>query len=114
MDGFTYSGVPLGVTCPDWLELLRAATPRYAAQPYQQFAAAHKAMGQESDVRRVLIAQRKAQLASDGVDAKDRVWERLRDGPWAMATSRGGRSSACSSRSPSPSLPASSSARTAP
>ena len=74
VDGLTYSGVPLGKSCGGWLALLRDATPQYAAQPYQQFAGAHKAMGQESDVRRVLMAQRAVQLASGGADRKSRMW----------------------------------------
>jgi hypothetical protein len=74
VDGLTYAGTPLRLTCPQWLELLRERTPHYAAQPYQQLAAAHRAKGQESDVRQVLMAQRKAQLASDGVDARARLW----------------------------------------
>ena len=74
VDGLTYAGTPEGLTCPDWLALFRERTPHYAAQPYQQLAAAHRAKGQESDVRRILMAQREAQLAADGVDARARLW----------------------------------------
>ncbi len=40
-----------------WLELLGGGTLRYAAQPYQQLAAAYRAEGHDSDVRAILIAQ---------------------------------------------------------
>jgi hypothetical protein len=74
VDGLTYAGTPEGLTCDEWLALLRGRTLRYAAQPYQELAAAHRAKGQESDMRRVLMAQREAQLAADGVDAWARCW----------------------------------------
>jgi hypothetical protein len=46
LDGLTYAGLP--DSSLDWLDLLREATPRYAAQPYQQLAAAYRAAGHDS------------------------------------------------------------------
>jgi hypothetical protein len=67
LDGLTYAGLPLESAGPisvdDWLCLLREATKSYTAQPYQHFAAAYRAAGHDSKVRRILIAQRKAQIS---------------------------------------------------
>ncbi len=57
VDGLTYAGVPAPAPVEDWLALLRKGTLRYAAQPYQQLAAAHRAAGHERDARRILVAQ---------------------------------------------------------
>jgi hypothetical protein len=59
-----------------WLDLLRAATPAYAAQPYQQLAAAFRAEGHDSDVRAILIAQRRDHIARGGLSRADRWWAR--------------------------------------
>jgi len=76
LDGLTYAGLP--VSSLDWLCLLGKATPSYAAQPYQQFAAAHRAAGHDGEVRRVLIAQRQAQIDRGAVGGRaERAWARL-------------------------------------
>jgi hypothetical protein len=52
VDGLTYSEAPQLALAGDrdaWLELLRTGTPRYAAQPYQQLAAAYRTKGHDSD-----------------------------------------------------------------
>lgn len=66
IDGLTYNGVPwlsAGTRREDWVELLDSRTPAYAAQPYQQLAAAYRAEGHDSDVRFILMAQRRDQMA---------------------------------------------------
>ena len=63
VNGLTYPGVPEPVSAQDWLRLLRDGTPAYAAQPYQQLAAGCRALGDERQVREVLMAQRDDQLA---------------------------------------------------
>lgn len=54
---------PHGFDRSTWLDLLYTATPSYAAQPYQQLASVYRAAGHDSDVRAILIRQRRAQLA---------------------------------------------------
>jgi hypothetical protein len=76
LDGLTYAGLP--VSSLDWLDLLRQATPSYAAQPYQQFAAAHRAAGHDGEVRKILMAQRKAQIDRRALTGRgERAWARL-------------------------------------
>ena len=71
VDELTYAGVP-DQNSEDWLLLqLREGTRGFAAQPYQQLAAGHRALGNDQQVRKVLIAQRDDQLA--GPDT--RLWE---------------------------------------
>jgi hypothetical protein len=77
LDGLTYSGVPQPASLPRWLSLLREHTPRYAAQPYQQLAAAHRAAGHDWEVRHVLMAQRRDQIKRKVVRGWDRFWARL-------------------------------------
>lgn len=78
VDGLTYSGYP---RTPDghqgWLELLRHQTPAYAAQPYQQLAAAARASGHDKDVRTILMAQRRDQLARASTTRAERAWGAL-------------------------------------
>ena len=57
LSGATYRGIPTGASLKWWLELLREHTPWYAAQPWQQLAAVHRAAGHEGDARRILISQ---------------------------------------------------------
>lgn len=80
LDGLTYTGVPQ--LEPDdsrdaLIGLLSRATPHYAAQPYQQLAAAYRAQGHDADARAVLIAQRRDQLARGDMARTDRWWTRL-------------------------------------
>jgi len=76
--GLTYSGLPLGFDLAAWPRLLREGTPDYAAQPYQQLAAAHRAAGHEQEARRVLIEQRSAQLDRDSTIGRgERIWARI-------------------------------------
>jgi hypothetical protein len=78
LDGLTYAGLPAGIASREWLRLLREATPRYAAQPYQQFAGAHRAAGHDGEVRRTLMAQRQAQLDRGALTGRtERAWARL-------------------------------------
>ena len=51
LDGLTYTRLPLdplGTGTAGWLDLLRTATPTYAAQPYQQLASVNQAAGHGS------------------------------------------------------------------
>lgn len=80
VDGLTYAGVPLLGDRRDrdgWIDLLRRATPRYSAQPYQQLAAVHRAEGHDSDVRVILMAQRRDQIERGGLSGADLWWARL-------------------------------------
>jgi hypothetical protein len=78
VDGLTYAGLPVGPTTYSWLRLLRERTPMYAAQPYQQFAAAYRAAGHDGKVRRILMAQRQAQIDRKVVTSRaERAWARL-------------------------------------
>jgi hypothetical protein len=78
LDGLTYAGLPVGISSRDWLRLLRQATPSYAAQPYQQFAGAHRAAGHDGEVRRILMAQRQDQIDRKALTGRaERAWARL-------------------------------------
>jgi hypothetical protein len=73
LDGLTYAGLP--VSSLDLLDLLREATPEYAAQPYQQVAAAHRAAGHDDEVRRTLIRQRQDQIDRGArIRRTERAW----------------------------------------
>ncbi|HEY3609410.1 MAG TPA: hypothetical protein VGL06_18055 [Pseudonocardiaceae bacterium] len=78
VDGLVYTGLPLRISTREWLRLLREATPEYAAQPYQQFAAAHRAAGHDAEVRRILMAQRRDQIDRRALTGQaERGWARL-------------------------------------
>lgn len=79
IDGLSYTGVPhLPGTTPRraWLDLLGTKTFRYTAQPYQGLAAAYRAQGHDSDVRAILMAQRRDQIARGDLSWLDRWWGR--------------------------------------
>jgi len=59
------------------MDLLRDATPRYAAQPYQQLAAGYRALGDERQVREILMAQRDDELARADARGPERLWGRI-------------------------------------
>ena len=63
VDGLTYAGLPQYISPQDWRNLLRDGTHAYAAQPYQQLAAAYRALGDDRQARQTLMAQRDDQLA---------------------------------------------------
>jgi hypothetical protein len=78
IDGLTYTGLPVGMDPAEWLHLLRDATATYAAQPYQQLAAGHRAAGHDTQARRVLISQRVDQLRRQELLSRpERAWTRL-------------------------------------
>jgi hypothetical protein len=80
LDGLTYTGLPLDPLSegrPGWLDLLRTATPAYAAQPYQQLASVYRAAGHDRDVREILIAQRQAQLDRGVLTGRERLWAQI-------------------------------------
>jgi len=77
VDGLTYTGLPEPVGLPRWLELLRDHTPGYAAQPYQQLAAVHRAAGHDSEARDILMAQRRDQIDRGGLRRRERAWARF-------------------------------------
>ncbi|XVV10876.1 hypothetical protein ACQP2X_39460 [Actinoplanes sp. CA-131856] len=74
LDGMTYPQLPDPDSLPYWLRLLRQHTPRYAAQPYQQLAAVHRAAGHDHAVRRILMAQRDDQIHRRAISGWDRNW----------------------------------------
>ena len=76
LDGMTYTGMPQPDPLPSWLRLLRTRTPAYAAQPYQQLAAVHRAAGHDHAVRRILMAQRDDQIRR-ALRGRDRAWARF-------------------------------------
>ncbi|HEY0534487.1 MAG TPA: hypothetical protein VGD29_23110 [Actinoplanes sp.] len=77
LDGTVYSSLPGPGTVDDWLKLIGEHTPAYAAQPYQQLAAVHRAAGHDHAVRKILMAQRRDQIRRRAVTGWDRVWARL-------------------------------------
>jgi hypothetical protein len=78
VNGLVYNGLPEGISTPDWLLLLREGTPGYAAQPYQQLAAAHRAVGHDSQARHVLMEQRRDQIRRRAITGRaERAWARL-------------------------------------
>jgi hypothetical protein len=78
VDGLVYTGLPHGIATSEWLLLLAAGTPDYAAQPYQQLAAAHRAAGHDSQARRILMTQRRDQIHRRAITGRaERVWARF-------------------------------------
>lgn len=77
VDGLTYGEAPRGVTTGEWLGLLREGTPTYRPQPYQQLATVLRATGHDSEARRVLMHQRRDQLARGSLNRADRTWARV-------------------------------------
>ena len=77
VDGLTYAGVPEPITARDWLQMLRGATRSYAPQPYQQLAARYRELGDERQVRKILMAQRDHQLAGSHTRLSERLWGRI-------------------------------------
>lgn len=78
VDGLMYTGLPAGVSTEDWLDLLRNGTPGYAAQPYQQLAAAHRAAGHDNTARGILMAQRRDQIHRHALTGRgERSWARF-------------------------------------
>jgi hypothetical protein len=76
-DGLSYSGVPGRISAEGWRELLREGTPGYAAQPYQQLAAGYRALGDDREARRTLMAQRDDQLARADTSWWERLWGKI-------------------------------------
>lgn len=80
LDGLIYPRLPLdplGKCTTGWLDLLKTATPAYAAQPYQQLASVYRAAGHDREVRQILIAQRQAQLDRGVLIGRERLWARI-------------------------------------
>lgn len=78
LDGLRYPEVPQPASVTDWLTLLREHTPGYAAQPYQQLAAVHRAAGHECDAIRILIAQQRDLGARGQLAGRPaRAWHRV-------------------------------------
>jgi hypothetical protein len=76
LDGLTYTIIPRNAELGQWLAWLRYCAP-YAAQPYQQLASVHRAVGEEADARKILIAQQddlRARGDLGGGLAKARHW----------------------------------------
>ncbi len=86
LDGLTYTGIPHTnqkgfpeYSVDDWIALLMKGTTAYAAQPWQQAAAAWQATGHDDEARRILIAQQE--------DRHRRVLSHARHPRWARAVS---------------------------
>ncbi|WP_326471737.1 hypothetical protein [Actinophytocola sp.] len=78
INGLLYAGLPEGKSTPDWLRLLREGTPEYAAQPYQQLAAAHRSAGHDSQARHILMSQRRDQIHRHAITGPaERAWARF-------------------------------------
>jgi hypothetical protein len=77
VDGLTYAGVPDTDPPSAWRRLLQQGTPYYSAQPYQQLAAAYRALGDDRQARRTLMAQRDDQLARTYTSGAERLWGRI-------------------------------------
>ncbi|HEU5472728.1 MAG TPA: hypothetical protein VFV67_18935 [Actinophytocola sp.] len=78
VDGLTYRQLPVGLSAGSWLKLLSEGTPDYAAQPYQQLAAAHRAAGHDSEARRILMEQRRNQIRRGAITERtERAWARI-------------------------------------
>ncbi|MEV6008958.1 hypothetical protein AB0M29_19340 [Streptomyces sp. NPDC051976] len=77
INGLTYADLPAPVELSRWLELLRDHTPGYSAQPYQQLATVHRAAGHDSEVRDILMAQRRDQIGRGALRGRDRAWARF-------------------------------------
>jgi hypothetical protein len=77
VDGLTYTGVPDTGPAWDWREVLRQATPGYAAQPYQQLATGYRARGDDRQARQTLMAQRDDQLARADTSWPERWWGKI-------------------------------------
>ena len=77
VDGLTYAGIPEEISTRDWLRLLRDGTRGYAAQPYQQLAAGYRALGDERQARKILMAQRDDQLARTYPRWPEKLWGRI-------------------------------------
>ncbi|GAB3062425.1 oxidoreductase [Intrasporangium mesophilum] len=58
----------------DWLGFLRHGTTKYAAEPYQDLAAAARAQGHDKDFRTVVTRQRDHQLADGHTRLMTRAW----------------------------------------
>jgi hypothetical protein len=74
VNGLTYTGVPRGISAPEWLWLLRHGTRQYAAQPYRQLAAGYRALGDERQARRISMAQRDDELSRTDTPRWERFW----------------------------------------
>jgi hypothetical protein len=77
IDGLTYAGLPRGTSARGWLDLLQHGTRNYAAQPYQQLAAAYRAAGDDRQTREILIKQRDDQLKRAPHTRPERWWGRI-------------------------------------
>ena len=77
VDGLTYTGVPQQIPARAWLDLLRNGTPGYAAQPYQQLAAGYRALGDDRQVREILIAQRDDELTRTHTRWSEKLWGKV-------------------------------------
>ncbi|HEY3609030.1 MAG TPA: hypothetical protein VGL06_16125, partial [Pseudonocardiaceae bacterium] len=77
VDGLTYVGLPRGFPVETWLDHLRNGTPKYAAQPYQQLAAAFRGAGMDTATRQVVMDQRRDQLDRGATSRFGRFWGRV-------------------------------------
>ena len=72
------TGINREVAVNEWLSVLADRTPRYRAQPYQQFAAVMRAIGHDGDTRKIRIAQRRDQIRRRAVTTfPERYWGKM-------------------------------------
>lgn len=59
VDRLTYTGLPMGATRGDWVDLLRLKTANYSPQAWRHLADAFRDAGHDNDARRILFAQQR-------------------------------------------------------
>lgn len=57
VDRLSYTGLPMGATRGDWVDLLRLKTANYSPQAWRHLADAFRDAGHDNDARRILFAQ---------------------------------------------------------
>lgn len=59
VDRLSYTGLPMGATRGEWVDLLRLKTTEYSPQAWRRLADAFRDAGHDNDARRILFAQQR-------------------------------------------------------
>jgi hypothetical protein len=59
VDRLSYTGLPMGATRTEWVDLLRLNTADYSPQAWRKLADAFRDAGHDNDARRILFAQQR-------------------------------------------------------
>lgn len=59
VDRLSYTGLPMGATRSEWVDLLRLNTADYSPQAWRRLADAFRDAGHDNDARRILFAQQR-------------------------------------------------------